>query len=382
MPTLAIMSTSHPIDTAWRTFWVLKKQRPEPTWARLLITTALGLSIGVILVTLAGLFSGNVGRWAWWRINLAANLVVCLCIAYTMHALYRSLELLLTEAALQRITSWRDWRAGVFFSILGISGALLGGILGLAWISLLFQVDAWATFTAQPRAIRNFLVITALITLVNWIYWRWHSKRQSLQLQATESQLRLLQGQIEPHFLFNTLANVRSLMDYDPAVAKAMLEAFTDYLRSSLGQLRKTQCTLSAELDMVKSYLLLMQIRMGQRLRYQIEVGNKAGAAVVPPLLLQPLVENAIRHGLEPKVDGGTVRIAASIQGLHLTISVEDDGMGSAAQVHPGSAGNGMALENIRARLQTRYGENATLALEPTPAGTRVTLQIPMETLP
>ena len=111
MPTLAIMSTSHPIDTAWRTFWVLKKQRPEPTWARLLITTALGLSIGVILVTLAGLFSGNVGRWAWWRINLAANLVVCLCIAYTMHALYRSLELLLTEAALQRISSWRDWRA-------------------------------------------------------------------------------------------------------------------------------------------------------------------------------------------------------------------------------------------------------------------------------
>jgi sensor histidine kinase YesM len=120
-------------------------------------------------------------------------------------------------------------------------------------------------------------------------------------------------------------------MDYDPPRAKAMLEAFTDYLRSSLGQLRATQCTLAAELDMVKSYLLLMQIRMAERLQYRIELADRAQTALIPPLLLQPLVENAIRHGLEPKVDGGTVRIDAKVAGSQLTITIEDDGRGDAA---------------------------------------------------
>jgi len=376
------MNISNSLQAAWRTYWVLKKHRPEPAWARLALTTALGLCIGVVLVTLAGLFSGNLGRWVWWRYNLAANLVICLCISYTIHGIYRGVELLLPETTLQRIAGWRDWRAGVFFSGMGIGGALLGGLLGLAWISVIFQVDAWGTFTAQPRAISNFLAITAVITLGNWVYWRAHSRRQALQLQATESQLRLLQAQIEPHFLFNTLANVQSLMDYDPPRAKAMLEAFTDYLRSSLGQLRSTQCTLHAELDMVKSYLLLMQIRMDERLRFQIDIADAAAGALVPPLLLQPLVENAIRHGLEPRVDGGTVRIAAISQGARLTITIEDDGMGGIAPVPPHQAGNGMALENIRARLQTRYGDNATIALEPMPQGTRVTLQLPLEIVP
>jgi len=376
------MNISNSLQAAWRTYWVLKKHRPEPAWARLALTTALGLCIGVVLVTLAGLFSGNLGRWVWWRYNLAANLVICLCISYTIHGIYRGVELLLPETTLQRIAGWRDWRAGVFFSGMGIGGALLGGLLGLAWISVIFQVDAWGTFTAQPRAISNFLAITAVITLGNWVYWRAHSRRQALQLQATESQLRLLQAQIEPHFLFNTLANVQSLMDYDPPRAKAMLEAFTDYLRSSLGQLRSTQCTLHAELDMVKSYLLLMQIRMDERLRFQIDIADAAAGALVPPLLLQPLVENAIRHGLEPRVDGGTVRIAAISQGARLTITIEDDGMGGIAPVPTHQAGNGMALENIRARLQTRYGDNATIALEPMPQGTRVTLQLPLEIVP
>jgi len=376
------MNTLHPLQEAWRTFWVLRKHRPEPAWARLLIDTALGLAIALVLVTLAGFFSGNLGRWVWWRNNLAANIVISLCIVFTIHAMYRSVELLLSEATIQRITAWRDWRAGAFFSAIGISGSLIGGVLGLAMISLIFQVDAWSTFTAQPKAISNFLVITALITLANWIYWSWHAKRQALQLQATESQLRLLQAQIEPHFLFNTLANVQSLMDYDPPRAKAMLEAFTDYLRSSLGQLRITQCTLSTELDMVNSYLLLMQIRMGERLRFHIDMADAVGAALLPPVLLQPLVENAILHGLEPKVEGGTVRIAAALQGGRLSITIEDDGMGSAASVRPGPAGTGMALDNIRARLQTRYGANASIALESVPTGTRVNLQLPLETLP
>ena len=118
------MNALHPLQSAWRTYWVLKKHRPEPAWARLALTTALGLCIGVALVTLVGLFSGNLGRWIWWRYNLAANLVVCLCISYTIHGLYRSVELLLSEATLQRIIGWRDWRAGVLFSMLGVSGAL------------------------------------------------------------------------------------------------------------------------------------------------------------------------------------------------------------------------------------------------------------------
>lgn len=376
------MKTQTPLLHAWRSFWVLKKQRSEATWARLLISTGIAIAIALILLTLAGLFTGNLTELSWWSNGLPGYLFISLCISYTIHGLYRSIEMALPAAVIDRISAWRDWRAGIFFSMVGISGTLLGGAIALSLLSLLLNVDVAGAALATPHFISNFLLITAVITATNLLWWRLHARRQALKLQATESQLRLLQAQIEPHFLFNTLANVQSLMDHDTPRAKLMLEAFTEYLRASLSQLRSADSTLGAELDMAQSYLLLLQIRMDERLRFVIEADAQARAAIVPPLLLQPLVENAIHHGLEPKVEGGQVLISASVNDARLVICVNDDGLGLNAPRRVGRSGNGVALANIRARLKTRYADNADLSLQPLPVGTRVCLNIPYNAKP
>jgi two-component sensor histidine kinase len=332
---------------------------------------------------LTGFFSGNLANSSWWLSDVVAYLFITVCITYaTLHALYRGIERALPAATINRMSAWRDWRASLAFSALGISGVLLGGAMGLTLISLLLPVDAWGFIAGQPQIVRNFLLITVVITCIHWLWSSLHAKRQALKLQATESQLRLLQAQIEPHFLFNTLATVQSLMDHDTPRAKLMLEAFTEYLRTSLSQLRSADSTLGAELDMAQSYLLLLQIRMDERLRFVIEADDQARAAIIPPLLLQPLVENAIHHGLEPKVEGGQVHISATVNDARLEICVNDDGLGLDAPARVGRSGHGVALANIRARLKTRYADNAQLSLQPLPVGTRACLNIPYNAKP
>ena len=374
------MKTQTPLLHAWSFFWALKKQRSEAAWARLLISTGIAIAIALILLTLGGLFTGNLTKLSWWSHGLPSFLFISLCISYTIHGLYRSIEMALPVAVIDRISAWRDWRASLFFGMAGILGTLLGGGIALSLLSLLFNVDVVGVVT--PHFIGNFLLITVVITVTNLLWWSLHARRQALKLQATESQLRLLQAQIEPHFLFNTLANVQSLMDHDTPRAKLMLEAFSEYLRTSLSQLRSADSTLGAELDMVKGYLLLLQIRMGERLQFVIDADDQARAAIVPPLLLQPLVENAIHHGLEPKVEGGQLHISASVNEGRLEICVNDDGLGLQAPLRAGRSGNGVALENIRARLETRYADNASLSLHSLPVGTRVCLNIPYNAKP
>ena len=151
------------------------------------------------------------------------------------------------------------------------------------------------------------LLITALFQQFFWA----KSRQIQAENRATEAQLRLLQAQIEPHFLFNTLANVVSLMEVDPARAKTMLEAFVDYLRASLSGLGHGRHTLGDEIDLVDAYMRIIKIRMEDRLEYAIEVPAALRACALPALTLQPLVENAIVHGLEPQIAGGRVRIGA-----------------------------------------------------------------------
>lgn len=369
----ALATLSH----AWKTYWVFKKHHSAPAWARLVISTAVALTISLALLTLAGLFSGKLTDLSWWLDAAPVNLILGLSIGYTIHTLYRFLAWLLPASLVQRIAAGRGPGRGLFFSAVGVVGTVLGGMLGLSLMTMLLGFDAWGMVSMQPQTLRNFFVITALITAANWIGWRQRSKRQALQMQATESRLRLLQAQIEPHFLFNTLANVQSLMDCDTPRAKLMLETFTDYLRLSLGQLRNADSTLAAELEMAQSYLLLLQIRMGERLNFDIEASPEARASVLPPLLLQPLIENAIHHGLEPKVDGGQVRVTARLLDQRLEICVDDDGLGLSAPRRPLHAGSGMALANIRERLHTRYGDDAQLTLLPQAIGTRILLNLP-----
>jgi sensor histidine kinase YesM len=195
---------------------------------------------------------------------------------------------------------------------------------------------------------------------------------------------------MEPHFLFNTLANVICMIDTDAPRAKQMLEALTDYLRASLGGLRHEDSTVAGELDLARRYLQLMQSRMGERLRFEIEVDEALGRAALMPLVLQPLIENAVKHGLEPQVDGGTVRVTAkrvAVDGQDsLQVCVEDDGAGLAAaarrprrRVAGGADGNGIALANLRERLQARFGDTARVTLTELESGvgTRACLVVP-----
>jgi sensor histidine kinase YesM len=223
-------------------------------------------------------------------------------------------------------------------------------------------------------------VLTAL--MITFILHHWFAARArevEAERRATEAQLRLLQAQIEPHFLFNTLANVQSLMDHDPAKAKQMLASFTDYLRASLTSLRHEDSPVAQELDLASSYLQLLRSRMEDRLRFSIEADEAAKAQRLPPLLLQPLVENAVVHGLEPSIEGGRVAVSARLADRQLVLEVHDDGLGPEAAPRPSrKPGHGVALANIRERLQARYGSAARLEIEPAHPGTRARITIPL----
>lgn len=188
-----------------------------------------------------------------------------------------------------------------------------------------------------------------------------------------EAHLKLLQAQIEPHFLFNTLANVSSLIDNDPALAKRLLERLNDWLRVALARTRSERTTLGDELDMLKNFLEILEIRFGERLRWRIVAPDEARRSAFPPMLLQPLLENALRHGIEPKLGGGEICIRSWLENTVLRVEVSDNGLGLGDQ---NACGTGLA--NVRARLTTLFGKAGTLTLSGNAdGGTTATLVLP-----
>jgi sensor histidine kinase YesM len=177
-------------------------------------------------------------------------------------------------------------------------------------------------------------------------------RRAAEALQAeTQARLALLQAQIEPHFLFNTLANIHSLIKEDPEAAGVVLEQLNGYLRTSLRRTREPTSTVGEELELVEALLGIAAIRLGRRLEYSIDAAPEVRASPLPPLLLQPLVENAVRHGIEPAVDGGRISVAVRRCNGDLELVVTDTGVGFDV-VAPG----GVGLANVRARLQSLFG--------------------------
>lgn len=201
------------------------------------------------------------------------------------------------------------------------------------------------------------------------------AQAEAAQRHATEARLQLLEAQLEPHMLFNTLANLRALIGSDPARATDMLDRLIAYLRATLSASRQTAHPLRDEFARLRDYLELMAVRMGPRLRYTLELPAELAEQPVPPLLLQPLVENSIRHGLEPKVDGGSISVRARRAGDVLRLEVGDSGVGLA----PGSPSpSGFGLAQVRERLAAAYGDRAAIELvADSPAGTHVTLSLP-----
>jgi signal transduction histidine kinase len=189
---------------------------------------------------------------------------------------------------------------------------------------------------------------------------------EAAQLLA-EARLRTLQAQVEPHFLYNTLANVVSLIGSEPERARQMLERLIDFLRASLAASRADAATLGAELDLAAAYLDLLGVRMGARVRWRIEAEDACRALPVAPMLVQPLVENAVMHGVEPKVEGGEIVVRAACDAGVLRIEVSDDGMGLGAATPRPGGGHGLAT--LRERLRSLHGATAQLQLLENQAG-------------
>ena len=311
--------------------------------------------------------------------DIVSMLLVANAIGFTLHAIF----MVTNRFGVDR---WARARGQVFTVVYYTTLSTLGVFIGFSVVALAFDPNALGWIT-QPRWIAAMAVISAIIsTIMAAIFFararhakaeaeleRERLRAERVEREATLANLRALQAQIEPHFLFNTLANVTSLIDREPATAKRMLDSFIRFLRASLAATRMEHTTLADEAELIASFLQVIQVRMGNRLRYSVDVAPELGSFTLPPMLLQPVVENAIRHGLEPKVEGGEVAVRARREEGAVVVEIADTGVGFA----PTTRG-GVGLSNLRDRLKLLYGERASLTIgENAPMGTRVTLRLP-----
>ncbi len=370
------MITSDVLRASWRTWLYDDYGREGPYWLQLVWTLlfCMAVAVGFTLLGFASFDRSGQGwhsaaAWAHWY---PINLVVSLVIGFMIHGLY---ELGAAVIGRPRLRRWSRGKRALYYAGVPIFSVLVGWPIG-AW--LVSERSGVRIFSGGVELAGAMMAVSMMITLLMYLWFESRSRQIEAERRATEARLQLLQAQIEPHFLFNTLAHVESLIEADPPRARQMLEHFGDYLRASLGELRSESSTLGAELDMAEAYLRLMRLRMGERLRFAIEADDALRRLPMAPLLLQPLVENAITHGLEPQVDGGQVTVRAHRQGEVLTLEVHDDGAGMAPE-RPSRPGHGLALRNLRERLAARHGREASLALAAGSPGTRAVIQLPIE---
>ena len=205
-------------------------------------------------------------------------------------------------------------------------------------------------------------------------------RSESYARQLAEARLMVMRAQVEPHFLFNTLAHVQALQEIDPPQAGHMLERLISYLRAAMPTMRETTSSLGREVEVVTAYLDLLKIRMGDRLNYTISVPSELNSISLPPTMIATLVENAIKHGLEPKREGGTVAIQVRQVGEQIEVLVADNGLGLGGA---DTGGTGVGLANTRERLKMLYGDTGELVVEPNvPTGVRALLRVPKEPPP
>jgi hypothetical protein len=203
-------------------------------------------------------------------------------------------------------------------------------------------------------------------------------ERSEFERRVSDARLRLLQAQVEPHFLFNTLANVRELVDSGSPQASRVLDTLITYLRAAVPRLQDPSTTLGQELQLVRSYLQLMQLRMDERLRFTIDADAAAEPMRCPPTTLLTLVENAIRHGIDPSEEGGRIDLVVRLRDGRVHAEVTDTGVGLRGQVN----GLGTGLSSLRERLQLAFGAAAELRLvSEQPHGTRAVVEFPAEAI-
>lgn len=267
--------------------------------------------------------------------------------------------------------------------LLGMLGGLFGSV-----VAMIFRGGSWARLLeSAPRVLMlsgfGVLVLVVLPGFVLATVRNRHYALLALKLEQdaeqarlarelSETQLRLLRAQIEPHFLFNTLGAVQQLAEQGAPRAAELTAHLIDFLRASMSDMRCEQVSLATEFGLVESYLAVMQIRMGERLRFRIDLPTGLAATRIPSMLVLTLAENAIKHGIEPSLRGGDITVTAHEDAGQIRIAVHDSGVGMSD-----TPGNGTGLENVRSRLRLAYGESASLALSEAEPGLLAELLIP-----
>ena len=301
------------------------------------------------------------------------TLIFCQCIGISIYLCH-----------LAAITLFRPpARASLQIAII-VAAVAIGAAIGTIFGALANGINAYQFIRQYSTVFAHFILVGLLFGVIaGYIFislgkiGEEKMKRLETEKNALESELKLVQSQMEPHFLFNTLSNILGFIDRHPEKAKRMVESFTSFLRSSLFLARSDSIMLSQEMDVVRHYLEISSIRMGERLGYDFDVPDELLGLRIPPLLIQPLVENAVKHGLEPALKGGTVTVEARRGGDIVRIAVTDSGVGIKENDHV----HGIALENIRKRLDLLYAERGKLIIrENEPSGIRAVIEVPYET--
>lgn len=360
------------------------------------LAVAVACTLGVcilIAAVLAALVPGVGG--------FGAALVNSVCIGLTAHLLIQG--------------GWHLFWHGDEPPALGMTLLCVGSVLVAIWVGghtaamLLGDSADWLSGDTGGVRIAALLATiggTASMTGVIWLRQYLAALRLQAQLEQAradaasrlvdEARLRMLRAQLEPHMLFNTLATLRALIEIDPSRAQNMLDHLVAFLRTTLNASRADEITLETEFSLLDSYLSLMSIRMGSRLSYRLDLAAGLGHCLVPPMLIQPIVENAVRHGLEPRREGGSIEVRARQEGGQLCIGICDTGEGfepGAIDQASATVGEhdpdvtGFGLDAVRARLRSAYGDMASLEIRSpcSPAGdggTCVTLRLPRRTAP
>ena len=310
------------------------------------------------------------------------NFVLANCIGYLLHLGFSLSNRLLGDSLHDLSFAGRT----IYYSVVSVPAVFAGYWLGF---TLLDYQKARQWTLSVPGATTIVLLSLTISGILAWVFYAREKQAKAeaafqserARVAAAErntkvAELKLLQAQVEPHFLYNTLANVISLVDPNPGLAKRMLERLIDYLRRAALAATASEATLGGQIELLRAYLDLIVLRMGSRLAYRIDVPAHLTSLTLPPMLLQPLVENAIKHGIEPATRGGELIVAARHDGDRLVLTVEDDGVGVSGVRPQGSTGLGLA--NLRERLSTLYGPRAVLMLQDRQPGTTVTISLPV----
>jgi sensor histidine kinase YesM len=373
----------------------------EPPRRELLHGLMFGLATAVLIGVAIALVLAAIERGGL-RYKLIYSISISLCCWSIVDAVRRVIAFVLLRRARQRglplELSGPSWPVVLLLVVLTV---LLGPSAGLAIGDAITGIESKPQFNFGSGSSRTTMTMTAIGTGIALAIWSVQARlaRERLAAEqarkaALEQQLLMLQTQLEPHMLFNTLANLRVLIGTDAERAQAMLDRLIAFLRATLAASRSGRHALADEFARLADYLELMAVRMGPRLAVRFELPADLAQARVPPLLLQPLVENAIRHGLEPQVGGGEVRISAERivepgQPARLRLKVTDNGVGLDAPRSPppptppppATAAGGFGTRQVHERLAALFGSAASFELQAAPSGhgTWAVVTLPLE---